>query len=155
MDYSKINFRCFIPEYKKYYDLQNDNPKLNKFVHFSPNNSSLIFYDDVFIGFYKIFRLDEDSNDREIQIAILNEFRKKGIASFILENLSKNIFYSDNLCENIHLFIDKKNIPSIKLAIKLGFNRNEVMEKEIQLYGDKYTFVFSKNREFYIDNYAK
>lgn len=83
MDFNKIRFSNYIPTYDKYFDNYLKDKSITKYVHFSKWDSTLIFYEQEFIGFYKVITRNEEINDREIYIAIIEKYRKKGIASYI------------------------------------------------------------------------
>lgn len=149
MNFNKIRFSSFIPSYEKYFDILKEDKSITNYVTFSKHDSNLIFYDDDLVGFYKTMYRDDDLPDREIYIAIVQKYRGKGIANYILSTLCNNIFESDTNCEFIHLSIDKNNIPSIKMAEKAGFKRNEELEKELRKYNDNNTLIYTIKNNIY------
>ena len=151
MEYSKINFKGYIPTYEKYLEEINSDKSLTKFVSFNSSDSRFIFYDDEFVGCFKTMLRDDDLPDREIYIGIKKEFRGKGIGKYILTTLTNNIFDSDNACEYIHVSIDKDNEASINLAKSCGYIENKELEDELIKYGDDRTLVFSNKRKTYED----
>ena len=80
----------------------------------------------------------------EIEIAILEEFRGKGLSGLILDDLCHHLFTQD--CMIIQLSIDKTNEASIHMAIKNGFVYNPNKTDELKKYGDMRTLIFTKNK---------
>lgn len=152
IDFNKIRFVGYIPTYDKYFDYYLKDNSMTKFVSFSKRDSSLIFYDDDFVGFYKTMIRDEEENDREIYIGLIPEYRKMGIASYVVTTLTNNIFESDHNCSAVHLSIDKDNYSSINLAKKCGFFENSTLEQELREYGDNRTLIFSIKNKLYSKN---
>ncbi len=148
MDYSKISFKGYIPSYKKYFELIKEDKTINNYITFTEYDSSLIFYESNFCGICKIIDFDEDEN-KEIHIALLDEYRNQGLASYIVATLSNNIFASNIHCQYAVLSIDKDNTPSIKMANKSGFKLNEELTKANLEYGDFKTLYFTKNNPYY------
>ncbi len=140
---NSLRFESYNPSYDKYFTILKEDESIKNYVSFPKNNSTLIFLDNVFIGVCRISLRDYDSNDMEIYIAIVREYRCKGLAEKVLEQLCHNIFLANDKCHYIHLSIDKENETSIKMAEKAGFKRNEVEEGELRLYGDNRTLVFT------------
>lgn len=151
MDYNKIKFISYSPIYDKYFDILKEDNSITKFVSFSKHDSRLIFYDNDFAGFYKTMYRDDDLPDREIYIALIEKYRGKGIAKYVIDTLTNNIFESDPNCEFVHLSIDKDNISSIKLAQNCGYTENEKLEDELRENNDNRTLVFSIKNKFYIE----
>ena len=149
MDYNKIRLTSYIPIYEKYFEMLKNEKSITDFVSFFKHDSRLIFYDNDFVGFYKTMYRDDDSLDREIYIGLIEKYRGKGIAKYVINLLTSNIFYNDPNCEFIHLSIDKDNISSIKLAHSCGFVENEELEKELRENNDNRTLVFSIQNQFY------
>ena len=143
MDYNKINFRPFSPNYEDYLNQINSDKSVSEFVNFSKSDSRLIFYEDDFVGCFKTMIRDDDLPDKEIYIGLTKKYRGKGISKYVISKLSNNIFESDNACEYIHLSIDKDNIASINMAKSCGFTENIDLENELREYGDNSTLVFS------------
>lgn len=157
MDYSKINFKSYIPSYDKYFEQMKDDNTMKEFVYFTPSDSNLIFYDDTFIGFYKAL-YDEDENSVELFIGIAKEFRGKGIGSYVINKLSDSTFQNNANCESIDLSIDKDNISSIAMALKSNYQRNLSKEEELRKFNDDRTMVFTRynpNRDISIDSSLK
>ena len=148
MDYTKINFKSYVPSFEKYINMVNTDSTINKFVTFSKYDSKLIFFEDTFIGCFKTMIRDDDLPDKEIYIGILPEYRKKGISKYIINVLCNNIFESDEACEYIHLSIDKNNEASIQMAKSCGFIENLELENEIKKYGDDKTLIYSKRTPY-------
>lgn len=144
-----ITFKGFIPTYKKYLDEINSDESLTKYVSFNSSDSRFIFMEDEFVGCFKTMLRDDDLPDREIYIGIKKEFRGRGIAKYILNTLTKNIFESDGACEYIHVSIDKDNIASINLAKSCGYTINKELTDELIKDGDNRTIVFSSKRKTY------
>ena len=145
----EITFKGFVPSYKNYLDEINSDESLTKFVSFSSSDSRFIFLNDTFVGCYKTMLRDDDLPDREIYIGIKKDFRGRGIAKYVLNTLTKNIFETDNACEYIHVSIDKDNIASINLAKSCGYTENKVLENELRENKDDRTLVFSTKRKTY------
>lgn len=152
IDFYKIKFKSYIPNYDKYFDHYLSDKSMTEFVSFSKRDSSLIFYDNDFIGFYKTMIRDEDENDREIYIGLIPEYRKMGIASYVVTTLTNNIFESDPQCSAVHLSIDRDNYSSINLAHNCGFLENLTLEQELREYGDNRTLIFTMKNKFYNKN---
>lgn len=152
IDFNKIRLTNYIPIYDKYFDEYLKDPTMNRFVSFSKRDSSLIFYEDSFVGFYKTMFRDEEQNDREIYIGLIPEYRGRGIASYVVTTLTKNLFESDPQCEFVHLSIDKDNSSSIILAHNCGFVENLDLEEELRAYGDNRTLIFSIRNKSYGTN---
>lgn len=150
MELDKIRFESYIPSYEKYFETYLKDKSITEYVSFSKRDSSLIFYDDKFVGFYKTMTPDDDLNDKEIYIALIAEYRKKGIASYVVNTLTNNIFASNQNCEYVHLSIDKENTSSINMAHNCGFIENSNLEQELRDTGDDRTLVFSRKNPFYI-----
>lgn len=89
----------------------------------------------------------------EIEIAILEQYRGKGLSSIILDDLCKQLFTRENPCHSVFLSIDKRNHSSIRMATKNGFYLNEERTKELRKYGDLNTLVFSKDNYLLEENY--
>ncbi len=155
MDFNKINFKSFIPSYERYLDILNSDEEVRKYISFSKYDSKLIFFDYDFVGCFKTMTLDDESNDREIHIAIIKKYRGMGIASFVINKLTDNIFESDNTCESIHLSIDKNNEQSLKMGTKCGYKLNEELTKDNINMGDSNTIVLSKKNPNYITENEK
>ena len=146
MDFSKVSFSSFIPAYKEYFKLAKD-PSITKYVSFTEENSSLIFFNKKLAGFFRIDYRSDELNDRELYIALLEQFRGAGLAQYVIKTLCNNIFIGDKSCEEIHLSIDKDNTQSINMATCLGFERNTELERELREFGDFRTLIFTiKNR---------
>ena len=96
-----------------------------------------------------LLKFKDDSLDREIYIGLIEKYRGKGIAKYVVNLLTSNIFYNDPNCEFIHLSIDKDNISSIRLAHACGFVENKELEKELRENNDDRTLVFSIENQFY------
>lgn len=150
MELDKIKFESFIPSYEKYFETYLKDKSITEYVSFSKWDSSLIFYDDDFAGFYKTTTPDDEANDKEIYIALIPKYRKKGIASYVVNTLANNIFRSDQDCEYVHLSIDKENTSSINMAHNCGFVENTNLEQELRDTGDNRTLVFSRKNPFYL-----
>lgn len=150
MELDKIKFKSFMPSYEKYFELYLQDKSITEYVSFSTYDSSLIFYNEDFVGFYKTITPDEEVNDKEIYIALIPKYRKQGIASYVVNTLTNNIFTSNPDCEYVHLSIDKENTSSINMANNCGFIENENLEQELRDTGDNRTLVFSKENPFYI-----
>lgn len=150
MEVDKIKFESFVPSYEKYFETYLKDKSITEYVSFSTWDSSLIFYDDDFAGFYKTITPDDEVNDKEIYIALIPKYRKKGIASYVVNTLTNNIFTSNQDCEYVHLSIDKENNSSINMAHNCGFIENTNLEQELRDTGDKRTLVFSRKNPFYI-----
>lgn len=149
IDFNRIRFTGYVPTYDEYFDYYLKDDSMTNFVSFSKRDSSLIFYDDKFVGFYKTMIRDEEENDREIYIGLIPEYRKMGIASYVVNTLTKNIFESDSQCSAVHLSIDKDNYPSINLAHNCGFLENTTLEQELRDSGDNRTLIFSMKNRLY------
>lgn len=149
MDFSKIRFASYNPTYDEYFDYYLKDKSITQFVSFSKWDSSLIFYDDDFAGFYKNIIRDDDLNDRELYIALIPKYRKKGMASYVVNTLTHNIFENHPDCEYVHLSIDKDNDSSIRLAQACGFCENTTLEQELRESGDNRTLVFSTQNKNY------
>lgn len=143
MDFNKLDFKQFSPNYESYLDEINSDKSVSEFVTFSKSDSRFIFYEDDFVGCFKTMLIDDDLPDREIYIGLIKKYRGKGIAKYVINKLSNNIFESDNACEYIHLSIDKENLASINMAKSCGFIENTDLENELREYGDDKTLVFS------------
>lgn len=150
MELDKIRFESYIPLYEKYFETYLKDKSITEYVSFSEWDSSLIFYDDDFAGFYKTTTPDDELNDKEIYIALIPKYRKKGIASYTVNTLTNNIFASNQACEYVHLSIDKENTSSINMAHNCGFIENSNLEQELRDTGDDRTLVFSRKNPFYI-----
>ena len=150
MEVDKIKFESFVPSYEKYFETYLKDKSITEYVSFSTWDSSLIFYDDDFAGFYKTITPDDEVNDKEIYIALIPKYRKKGIASYVVNTLTNNIFASNQDCEYVHLSIDKENNSSINMAHNCGFIENTNLEQELRDTGDNRTLVFSRENPFYI-----
>lgn len=150
MEVDKIKFESFVPSYEKYFETYLKDKSITEYVSFSTWDSSLIFYDDDFAGFYKTITPDDEVNDKEIYIALIPKYRKKGIASYVVNTLTNNIFASNQDCEYVHLSIDKENNSSINMAHNCGFIENTNLEQELRDTGDNRTLVFSRKNPFYI-----
>lgn len=148
---NKIKLVPYNPTYDKYFDILKDNKSITQFVSFSKHDSRLIFYDNDFAGYFKTMYRDDDSADREIYIALIEKYRGKGIAQYVINLLTNNIFESDYNCEYVHLSIDKDNISSINLAKNCGFIENIKLEQELRENNDNRTLVFSIKNKFYIE----
>jgi RimJ/RimL family protein N-acetyltransferase len=149
MDFKKVKFSSFIPGYEKYFDILKTDKSITNYVSFSKYDSSLIFYDNDFAGFYKTMYRDDDLTDREIYIALIEKYRGMGLASYVINYLTNNIFDSDKNCEFVHLSIDKDNKSSINMAINCGYNINKELTKENIDMKDERTLVFSKKNPNY------
>ena len=150
MEGNKIKFESFRPSYEKYFETYLKDKSITEYVIFSKWDSSLIFYDNDFAGFYKTITPDEEVNDKEIYIALIPKYRKKGIASYVVNTLTNNIFTCNPDCEYVHLSIDKENTSSINLANNCGFVENTNLEQELRETGDNRTLVFSRKNPFYV-----
>lgn len=150
MEWDKVKLESFRPSYEKYFDVYLKDKSITEYVNFSKWDSSLIFYKDDFAGFYKTITPDEETNDKEIYIALIPKYRKKGMASYVVNTLTNNIFMSDSECEFVHLSIDKDNTSSINLASNCGFLENSILEQELRENGDNRTLIFSRKNPFYI-----
>ena len=65
MEWDKVKFESFRPSYEKYFDTYLKDKSITEYVSFSKWDSSLIFYKDDFVGFYKTITPDEEKNDKE------------------------------------------------------------------------------------------
>ena len=153
MEWDKVKFESFRPSYEKYFDTYLNDKSITEYVSFSKWDSSLIFYKDDFAGFYKTITPDEEKNEKEIYIALIPKYRKKGMASYVVNTLTNNIFTASPDCEYVHLSIDKENISSINLASNCGFIENSSLEQELRETGDNRTLVFSRKNPFYVKEY--
>ena len=59
MEWDKVKFESFRPSYEKYFDTYLNDKSITEYVSFSKWDSSLIFYKDDFVGFYKTITPDE------------------------------------------------------------------------------------------------
>lgn len=148
MDSSKISLKSYIPSYKQYFDLIKEDKTISKYISFSEYDSNLIFYDNNFCGLYKVIDFDDEEN-KEIHIALVNEFRGLGLASCIIKLISNNVFQSNHNCQYTVLSIDKENNSSLKMAVNSGFEFNEELTKDNVVCGDENTIVFTKNNPYY------
>lgn len=148
MDSSKISFKGYMPSYKQYFDLIKEDKTVSKYISFSEHDSTLIFYENSFCGLCKIIDFD-DSENKEIHIALLNEFRGLGLASCVIQLISNNIFQSNHGCQYAVLSIDKENNSSLKMAVKSGFELNQELTRENAECGDENTIVFTKSNPYY------
>lgn len=145
IDLGKISFKSYTPKYDECFDVYGK----QEYVSFAKWDSNLIFYDDEFAGFIKVYVRDYERNDREIQIALIPKYRGKGLATCVITSFVNNLFKANSSCEAVHLAIDKRNIPSIKMAINCGFVENEDLERELREDGDEFTLVFTvKNMNY-------
>lgn len=146
-----ITYHSYNPSYDNLLNLIKKDEQINKYLSFSQTDSKFIFINHDFVGFCKIFPVDDENLEYEIEIAIIEQYRGKGLASIILEDLTKHLFLGPNICQTVQLSIDKSNSSSIRMATKNGFILDEVKTKDLRKYGDTNTLIFSKEN-FILNN---
>ena len=149
MEQSVITYHSYNPSYDNLLNLVKKDEQISKYLSFSQTDSKFIFINDKFVGFCKTFPVDDENLEYEIEIAIIEQYRGKGLASIILEDLTNHLFLHSN-SQMVQLSIDKSNSASIRMAAKNGFILDETKTKELRKYGDTNTLIFSK--ENYILN---
>lgn len=144
MEQYKITYHSYNPSYDNLLNLVKQDEQISHYLSFSQTDSRFVFINNTFVGFCKTFPVDDDYLEYELEIAIIEEYRGKGLASIILEDLTHHLFTGDQACQMVQLSIDKSNNASMRMAAKNGFVLDEVKTNELRKYGDTKTFIFSK-----------
>lgn len=81
-----------------------------------------------FIGDIGLYNIDLYSNNTEIGYTIARNYWRQGIATECIKEIEKFAFSRLNM-NRIIAMIDKNNIPSVRLAEKLGFFRDGILRE--------------------------
>ncbi|CAM3113083.1 GNAT family N-acetyltransferase [Streptobacillus ratti] len=88
-------------------------------IYENPNYSIFCIYEEELVGYMII--LDSFDCYELFEIAIKKEFRNKGYAQKLLQNISYD--------KDVFLEVSEKNISAIKLYEKIGFKKISVRKK--------------------------
>lgn len=123
-----LEYRRFNKEKDSYLlDMVKNDEGFNKFFKFD-TKSNVVIDNGIIIGGYYISSF---CGYPEIQIGVLQEYRRKGYASKILDDLTQE--QMDENTPVVYVIVNKKNLASLKLAKKCGYvidYDNETMNRD-------------------------
>lgn len=94
-------------------------------------NAYLVTQNDSIVGY--LYLSGKSTNYIYLELSILKKYRKNGIGSQILSEVTDYIFYNNNDLKEIKLNIDKSNIGSMKASMNAGYfyDEDDYMKQKI------------------------
>lgn len=102
------------------------------------NEFYIISYHNIFVGIISLTNRSKDDEQFEIDIGILPEYRKKGIAEKVSNIFIDYVFNNIESIDKLYFKIDYGNEASVRLAEKQGLELSD---------RNGSTFIYTKSRE--------
>ena len=146
---NKINLYSLKKEdFKKIADKLNNDPDVNKFVRFYDYETAVgIFYNNQLVGLFSLNRFI--NNSLAIHIAILKEFRNKGIGSKVLNKIVEDYGITYSEVEFFTVNINYKNKTAIDFVNKLGWNNTHKYDEIMDNEGSEFFIIYEKGNPYY------